>query len=233
MEPAMNIKTALITLVMLFPFLTQPLEMAYEQVGRQAPLAADQGMPFQRELDRGVFLVSAEQLIDPNFAQTVVILLEYSAEGAMGLVVNRPTEVRLSEVFPDIRLRSRKRDRLFVGGPVRMEQILLLVRSKEKPADSFPVLENVYVCSSVEELERIAKNGSPDEDFRTFAGYAGWAPGQLDAEVMRGDWYIMKADAEGIFSPEPEELWQELILKTKAQWTKGEPFNSVPCSNRG
>jgi putative transcriptional regulator len=229
MYPGMKQKVNILVVFALFLFVIHAREVGLQPGDGQGILSADQWMPFQRGLDRGVFLLSAEQLIDPNFSQTVVVLLEYSAEGAMGLVINRPTNVRLSEVFPDIRWLRRRRDRLFVGGPVHVEQLLLLVRSKEKPEDSFPVFGDVYVCSSVEELERIVENRSPDEDFRTYAGYAGWAPGQLDSEVMRGDWHIMRADAESVFSPTPEKLWQELIHKTRAQWTKGKPSYSVPC----
>jgi putative transcriptional regulator len=228
--PDMKKKGSNLVFVMLFLFFIHPPEVGLQSEDAREALLADQWMPLQRELNRGVFLVSAEQLVDPNFSQTVVVLLEYGEEGAMGLIINRPTKVRLSEVFPDIRRLRRRRDRLFVGGPVHVEQILLLVRSKEEPEDSFPVFEDVYVCSSLEELERIVKNRSPDEDFRIFAGYAGWAPGQLDAEVMRGDWRIVRADAESIFSPAPEKLWQELARKTRAQWTKREPSYPVSCS---
>jgi putative transcriptional regulator len=210
--------------------LIQQPEIVCERGYGPGSLFAQQWSPFQNKPARGAFLVSAEKLIDPNFSETVVILLEYSTEGAMGLVINRPTRLRLSEVFPDIRGLRKRRDKLYAGGPVGMEQLVLLVRSSEKPEDSFQVFGDVYVCSRLEELERIVKGGDPEEDFRTYAGYAGWAPGQLDSEVNRGDWYIMKADAESIFSPKPEKLWEKFIEKTRAQWTKGKPSYKIPLS---
>jgi putative transcriptional regulator len=228
--PDMQRKTFILTVIGFFLLLNRPWETVHERGYGPGSLFAQQWSPFQMKPARGAFLVSAEKLIDPNFSETVVILLEYSSEGAMGLVINRPTKLRLSEVFPDIRSLRRRRDKLYAGGPVGMEQLVLLVRSSEEPEDSYQVFGDVYVCSLVEELERIVKGGDPYEDFRTYAGYSGWAPGQLDSEVRRGDWHIMKADAESIFSPKPENLWQEFIEKTKAQWTKGKPSYSFPLS---
>ena len=228
----MKQKIFILTVIGFFLLLIRPPETVHERGYGPGSLYAQQWSPFQRIPARGTFLVSAEKLIDPNFSETVVMLLEYSSEGAMGLVINRPTKLSLSEVFPDIRGLRKRRDMLFAGGPVGMEQLVLLVRASEKPEDSFQVFGDVYVCSRVEELDRIAKGGDPDEDFRAYAGYAGWAPGQLDSEVKRGDWYIMKADAESIFSPKPEKLWRELIGKTRAQWTKGKPSCTFPLSRK-
>jgi putative transcriptional regulator len=185
---------------------------------------SDEYNPYRAKLARGVFIVASRQLRDPNFSQTVVILLEYSSEGAVGLIVNRPSEVRVSKILPEIKALRKKRDTLYFGGPVGVDQILLLIRSDRKPEESYLVFEDVYVCASLEVLERIVERRDGGDSFRTYAGYAGWAAGQLDFEVARGDWHVITADATSVFSKNPEDVWPRLIEKSTAQWTRFLPY---------
>lgn len=172
----------------------------------------------REELAKGKFLVASRQLEDPNFRETVVLLIEYGLDGAMGLVINRPSAVKLATVFPDIEELKQRKDTIFVGGPVAVNQMLLLIRSSKMPEDATAVVPDVYISSSWKVLERLMKKTTQDEGFRLFAGYAGWAPSQLDFERTRGDWYVLKADAESIFSQNPSELWQELIRRVTVKW---------------
>jgi putative transcriptional regulator len=177
------------------------------------------GSPGTREeLAKGKFLVASRQLQDPNFRETVVLLIEYGLDGAMGLVINRPSAVKLATVFPDIEELKQRKDTIYVGGPVAVNQMLLLIRSSKMPEDATAVVPHVYISSSWKVLERLIKKTTKDEGFRLFAGYAGWAPSQLDFERTRGDWYVVKADAESIFSQNPSELWQELIRRVTVKW---------------
>jgi putative transcriptional regulator len=172
----------------------------------------------REELAKGKFLVASRQLQDPNFRETVVLLIEYGLDGAMGLVINRPSAVKLSTVFPDIEELKQRKDTIFVGGPVAVNQMMLLIRSSKMPEDATAVVPDVYISSSWKVLERLMKKTTQDEGFRLFAGYAGWAPSQLDFERTRGDWYVLKADAESVFSQKPSELWQELIRRVTVKW---------------
>jgi putative transcriptional regulator len=178
------------------------------------------GMPESREeLAKGKFLVASRQLQDPNFRETVVLLLEYGLDGAMGLVINRPSRVKLATVFPDIKELKQRNDTIYVGGPVAVNQMLLLIRSSKVPEDATAVAPDVYISSSWKVLARLMKEkATEDQRFRLFAGYAGWAPSQLDFERTRGDWYVLKADAESVFSQNPSELWQELIRRVTVKW---------------
>ena len=81
-------------------------------------------------------------------------------------------------------------------------------------------MDQVYAISSLEALDDLLKSSDRDLDFRAYAGYAGWAPGQLDSEVARGDWYVIAADVETVFTQDPEQVWQRLIERSTAQWTK-------------
>lgn len=178
------------------------------------------GPPAREELAKGKFLVADRQLTDPNFSQTVVLLIEYGLQGAMGLVINRPSNVTLSSVFPDIKELKPRKDTLYVGGPVGLNQMLLLIGSAEAPEQATQITDGVYISSSSAVLERLMKKTGKDERFRLFAGYAGWAPDQLDFERSRGDWHVIKADADMVFSQNPSELWPELIRRATVKWVR-------------
>jgi putative transcriptional regulator len=180
------------------------------------------GSPGSREeLAKGKFLVAGRQLQDPNFSETVVLLIEYGLEGAMGLVINRPSAVKLATVFPDIKELKQRKDTLYLGGPVAVNQILMLIKSPKAPEDATVIAPKVYISSSWEVLERMMKKKeTKDECFRLFAGYAGWAPSQLDFERIRGDWHVLKADAEMVFSPNPSQIWPELIRRATVKWVR-------------
>ena len=190
-------------------------------IPRQGPGDLDS----KEELAKGKFLVASRRLRDPNFKETVVLLIDYGLGGAMGLIINRPSEVKLATVFPDIKELKERKDTIYVGGPVAVNQMLLLVGSPQVPEASKEVTQDVYISSSWKVLERLMKNVVKDERFRIFAGYAGWAPNQLDFEKARGDWHVLKADAETVFDKKPSEVWQELILRASVKWVRRQaPF---------
>ncbi len=160
---------------------------------------------------KGMFLVASRDLRDPNFSQTVVLLIDYNWQGAMGLIINRPTEVRLSKVFPGIEGLRDRTDTVYIGGPVARNQMMLLIRSSNPPGGSLHIFEDIYASSSQTVVKRMIDDGGPQERFRVYAGYAGWAPGQLDQELSRGDWHLLQANAETLFDKAPQEVWPELI----------------------
>ena len=181
----------------------------------------DPGGPGPREeLAKGKFLVASRRLRDPNFKETVVLLVEYGLNGAMGLVINRPSAVKLVTVFPDIKELKQRKDTIYVGGPVAVNQMLMLIRSSQVPEESKEITQEVYISSSGKVLERLMKSTANDEKFRLFAGYAGWAPNQLDFERTRGDWHVLKADAETVFAQKPLEIWQDLIHRVSVKWVR-------------
>jgi len=184
------------------------------------------GSPGPREeLAKGKFLIASRRLQDPNFRETVVLLIDYGLHGAMGLVINRPSAVKLATVFPDIKELKQRTDTIYVGGPVSVHTMLLLIRSPKMPEGADEVTPGVYISSSWKVLK---KKATKDERFRLFAGYAGWAPSQLDFERTRGDWHVLKADAETVFSQNPSELWQELIRRVTVKWVLLEHRLSKP-----
>jgi len=164
-------------------------------------------------LARGKFLVARPDLPDPRFMDTVVLLLDYGWEGAVGLIINRPTGVKLSELFPEVGGLKDLANSAYYGGPVETHLMWLLVRSATSVRDAELIVEGVYASVSRGALEGILgrKTGAPE--FRMYSGYAGWGPGQLEGEIARGDWYVTDADAEMVFHKVPEDVWPALIKR--------------------
>lgn len=166
-----------------------------------------------RKLTKGKFLVASGNIRDPLFAETVILLIDYSNRGAIGLIVNRPTEIKLSKVFPEVKGLKQKSYYVHIGGPVSINHMFLLMQSNSQPEGAVLVFDNIYVSSNKTLLMRAFDNLKAEERFRLYAGYAGWAPGQLDWEIARGDWHIMQADAEVIFDKTPLDIWQRLMFR--------------------
>jgi putative transcriptional regulator len=175
------------------------------------------------ELAAGKFLVASRTLLDPNFVEAVILLVDYSDEGAMGLVLNRPTEMKLATLLPEIDAVANRPDTVWLGGPVAIWQMVLLSRLEQRIEGSQPVLEDIHFSASRVVLEELVERGA---EFRVYAGYAGWAPGQLDHELARGGWHLLPGDAAMVFDLAPSELWPELIRRSTVQWTLRSPGES-------
>ncbi|GIW39427.1 MAG: hypothetical protein KatS3mg076_0004 [Candidatus Binatia bacterium] len=161
---------------------------------------------------KGRFLVASRKLLDPNFAETVVLLLEYGRRGAFGVVVNRPLEVELERFLPDVEEARGSGVVIFWGGPVRTRDLLLLFRSKKKLRDAEHVFEDVYSGGTPELLRKVLRRKIP---LRIYSGHAGWAPRQLDDELGEGYWHVAPADVRSVFEEPPEGLWRKLLPKAE------------------
>ncbi len=169
---------------------------------------------------KGRFLIASRQLGDPNFAETVVLLLGYEARGAMGVVINRPTDVRLASALPDMTELRDRSDRVFVGGPVAGNVMVVLIRSKTSLKSAQRLFGDVYASGSLTALrEALGKTGKTAR-LRAYAGYAGWGPGQLEREIARGDWYVTSADAATVFDKPSADVWPKLIQRFSGEWTR-------------
>ena len=192
-------------------------EAGTKEIGTESQQTADR-LKIEKELAQGRFLIADRRLTDPNFRETVVLLIRYGTEGAMGVVINRPVQIKLSEVIPDIKELKGSKKTLYLGGPVETNKMIFLMKSAKPPPESMKVFGDVYLSSNRDELRRLVKSTSAEENFRIFAGYAGWASGQLDAERGRGDWHVLDADAATLFDKKSSEIWQELIHRFTVKW---------------
>jgi len=161
----------------------------------------------------GRLLVATPLLADPTFRRTVVLLLNHSDDGALGIVVNRPLEVDVSAVLPAWQPHVSPPGRLFQGGPVQLDSALGVVAV---PADAD---EPLGVRRIIGALGLVDLDTPPEvvagglAGMRVFAGYAGWSGGQLEAEIGEGSWYVLDAEARDAFSDEPQQLWRQVLRR--------------------
>ncbi len=159
----------------------------------------------------GMFLVAKRALDDSHFGQSVVYLVEHDEDGTLGLIVNRSSDVSLSEAVPDIEDEQATAHALYYGGPVGLPMILMLIRNESAREGMAHVADDVYISSDRRILDEVLELKKPDSELRFYIGYSGWAAGQLDFELVRGDWHVVTAHTDAIFSGETELLWNRLI----------------------
>lgn len=165
------------------------------------------------QLSKGVFLVATRVIKGHVFSKSVVLLIEYGAQGASGVIINRPTALKLSDVLPDVKGLKGRADVLYYGGPVKDKEVAaMLLRVSGGPLPgSNPVFDDIYSVLSMDALRRVVDDeGGGIKEYRVFAGYAGWGAGQLEGEVSRGGWTVVKASSSEVFSGEPDKVWQRL-----------------------
>ncbi|MEK6526773.1 MAG: YqgE/AlgH family protein [Nitrospirota bacterium] len=162
-------------------------------------------------LGKGIFLIASPSLRDPNFRQSVVLLCEHGPEGALGVVVNRPTAMHISEVLPQVPVLESQRHVLFSGGPVQPNHVLLLYRLTQEPPDTHHVFDGVYLGGDTTSLERVLATPAGTEAFRAYLGYSGWGPGQLEQEMKTGSWITLPADPTVVFEKDPSRIWPDIL----------------------
>jgi putative transcriptional regulator len=171
-----------------------------------------------------IFLVAKRSLADPNFAQSVVLVTQPERGKPFGVIINRPLAQPLGDVFPDHAALKTLKDKLYFGGPVARNALVFLVRSPQPPPRSTPVLRGVYFTGDGDWVDERLKQPDPMKGFRVFAGYAGWAPGQLQEEIERGDWYVLPADAATVFEKDAATIWSELVQRALLKRADSHPY---------
>jgi len=163
------------------------------------------------ESARGKLLIAGPALLDPNFWRTVVLVVEHNDDGALGLVLNRPSETTVHDAVPQLEELVEGDELLHIGGPVQPSSVIVLARL-EDPSDAALI--------SFDDIGVIGTPGEGDDDQvtgvrqgRAFVGHSGWGPGQLEAELERGDWITEPARLEDAFSEEPGELWRTVLTR--------------------
>jgi putative transcriptional regulator len=163
--------------------------------------------------NKGLFLVATEQLSGTGFHETVILITHYSPHGASGIAINRPTDIPLREALPEIGPLQQSVDPLFLGGPVSANVISVLVRTLHPVNGMQHIAANLYFASGQTALAQPI-----DGTARIYAGYTGWAPGQLQAEVERGDWVVIEIEPDIIFEEDTAVLWRRLHRLWSGNW---------------
>ena len=169
-----------------------------------APLLAQDKEPITTML-----LVAREELADPNFGKSIVLVMNNIAPTPAGVIVNRPTSIPVSHLFPQIAALAHVDDKVYFGGPVEIGTVSFLFRAATPPDNATHVVDDVYISVDRELLHKLLERDQPMAGLRIFAGYSGWSSGQLEAEIARGDWMLQPADARAIFEPRSTNPWPD------------------------
>jgi putative transcriptional regulator len=164
---------------------------------------------------RGQLLIAAPALNDPNFRRTVVLIGEHGDEGAMGIVLNRPSATEVEEAVPPLADLAGVDGLVFVGGPVQPQAVVVLGDFVEPDDAGTLVLETVGFLQG--DLDP-AETGEVTRA-RVFAGYAGWGPGQLEAELDEGSWIVEPALPADVFTDRPDELWSDVLRRKGGEYS--------------
>jgi putative transcriptional regulator len=158
----------------------------------------------------GQLLLASPTLHDPNFARAVVLVGVHSEEGAMGVVLNRPSQVTVGEAAPQLEEAIDESERVFVGGPVQPSSIVFLAEFLDPAPAGVLVLGRIGFPAPDAELQELSRSTCR---VRVFAGFAGWGEGQLEAEIAEGDWIAQAALPEDVFTELPEQLWSDVLTR--------------------
>jgi len=176
------------------------------------------GSLMDQEIAKGKFLIALPILRDPNFRQTIVLLCEHGPDGSLGLVVNRPTGVEVSTLINDLPDLAGA-GLMHNGGPVDKNGMLILCHG-EASSENHGILKDVFLITDLAVLTVLKKTGGlePNGRIRCYLGYAGWAPGQLEAEMRAGAWRLVAGDSRLIFNADPAAVWQETMHQLGGEW---------------
>jgi putative transcriptional regulator len=162
---------------------------------------------------QGKLLVSSPALHDPNFRKTVVLIAHHDDEGAMGLVLSRPSEVAAVHAVPALDGLPGANDPVFVGGPVQPDAFVVLAEFNDVDDAAAPIMDRLGFMAAESEPE-----GLSIRRMRLFAGYSGWGAGQLETELAESSWIVVDAQTDDAFANDPDELWRTVLHR------KGGPF---------
>ena len=157
---------------------------------------------------KGKLVIASPTLEDPNFARTVVLVTEHSGEGAMGVVLNRPSHAVVEEAAPTLESVVEHGELVHVGGPVQPTAVTVLAEFDLPDRAAMIVLDDIGFMAAGSDLDEVA---GVTRRARVFAGYAGWGAGQLEGELQREDWIVQRPTPDEIFTTEPGGLWSAVL----------------------
>jgi putative transcriptional regulator len=167
---------------------------------------------------------------DPNFERAVILLLEHGDEGALGVVLNRPSELGMDDPLPAWTRWSRAPDVVFVGGPVSRNAVIALARATAGlPEGAWEPVDGPLGLLDLSADPDVVGGGL--DVLRVFAGYAGWAPQQLEEEIDEGAWYVVEAHPDDAFTADPARLWRHVLTRQGGQLARVAAVPDDPSSN--
>ncbi len=187
--------------------------LAAALVSSAAANARKQAAGIQNGDNRGLFLVARPGLGDPFFTKSTVVMLPLeNSELVVGVIINKPTRVPLSELFPHARSLEKQSATAYFGGPVDMHDLSAIFRSANPSEHDLHLFGDVYITFDADEITSLVKNSKQPSSLRIFLGRAQWGQAQLQREMM-GSWYSVRLNADPIFSADPGKVWKELLAR--------------------
>jgi len=166
------------------------------------PLSAADAKPLT-----AILLFPKGELSDSNFADSVVLVMNNLSPAPVGIIINRPTKFPVSQVFPNFKRLAQLHHKVYFGGPVELDSVWFLFRAAAQPEHAIQACEGVYLSADRKLLFQLLGRQKPMDGLRIFIGHSGWAPGQLEAEIARGDWSLERAKSDTIFNGKSERPW--------------------------
>ena len=185
--------------------------------------------PVEGRVLKGRLLVASPTLRDPNFDRTVILLIEHGDEGALGVVLNRPSELDVEEVLARWSERAETPPVMFIGGPVQPNAVICLARTELE-------VEGLLTPTAIDgislvDLDGDPLDGGPDLAIRCFAGYAGWDGGQLEGELDEDAWFVVDTERDDAFSTDPQRLWRDVLARQPDDLSRYALYPADPSLN--
>ena len=158
------------------------------------------------------FLVASPRITDPNFRETVVLVVQHTPMASRGVIINRPLDTPLARLVPGDEAFEQAQEHVYFGGPVALRSVSFVFRAETRPQHSMHVMDDLYIANDRSLLLDVLKRKGADP-LRVYVGHAGWGPGQLQSEIEEGGWFATAATPDFIFHDNPASIWGELVKR--------------------
>lgn len=172
---------------------------------------------YGRQIRQGMFLVANRHMTGSIFGEAVILITRYDARGTVGLIINRRMKTDLSVLVP-VPPGRKQRQLVNFGGPVSTGNVFTLLKIQRAHSENHRVTGDIFLAVGVNALRHIVAEAESRDIYRVYVGYSGWAPGQLESEIARGDWFVADSDPNIIFDSRPESIWQRLMKLWAGHW---------------
>jgi putative transcriptional regulator len=159
------------------------------------------------------FLVASPKITDPNFRETVVLIIQHTPIVSRGVIINRRLETPLARLTPGDEAFQHADERVYFGGPVALPSLTFVFRAQDRPKGSVHVMEDLYIGDNPALLRDLLQRKGAAGRLRVYAGHASWGPGQLQSEIEEGGWFATRATPDLVFHEDPASIWEELVKR--------------------
>ncbi len=165
-----------------------------------------------------LLLIAKPEMTDPRFQESVVLVTRHGGPGPIGVILNKPTGMHLNDIFSDLPDLDKKTGSIYYGGPVSSEILAFMVETESSPKPALTIAEHIFLALDPDLLHNFILHPEQRKQLRVYSGYSGWAPGQLEAEIERGDWWVMPLRTKYLFPESPEKLWNQIVQELRGKW---------------